>query len=633
MTWPRRATYGLWAASAALLVLAFLAVRDQGDPADAWVVGGSILCSAIPFTAGHLVTRHDPSNWVGPWLTAAGANIILQMAHGTWAEALADAPSGLAASAELLNLTQGIWMGWFLPFAMVLLLFPDGRPADTWGRRTAIALPALVVAFNLLLAIAPGPLTPPLPDWPRPFGTHWIGYASIPVLIAFYAALVAAALSTRRRYRAAATDLQRSRLRWMFLSCLSVPATILLCWAGYLLTGTPIFALGGLVAMNVAIPTATLIAMLRHDLYDVDRALVATAAYSTLAFGVVASYGVLSAVIGRALGGDSATAAVISTVIVMIALLPARSILLRVLGRRLHPRRECGVAAVRSLVAAVHAGADQPERLEEVLRQVLRDPGLRVGYQRPGSTDFVDVDQRSVPAEGSIPITLARNVVGVIRAGDGAAGIPEEVAREAGLLAESVRLRGELSEALSAVEASRRRLLSAGYEERRRLEMDLHDGAQQRLVSLGMRLRVAQHRADGGDAPNLDALVDGAVGELALAVAELRQIAHGLRPSCLDDGLAPALESLTRSCALPLDITCSADELPDHVSLTAYYVASEGVANAVKHATASRVAVHVRQEESIVHVAVRDDGRGGHASHPAQGWRCSAIGSTPWVAG
>ena len=85
MTWPRRATYGLWAASAALLVLAFLAVRDKGHPADAWVVGGSILCSAIPFTAGHLVTRHDPSNWVGPWLTAAGANIILQMAHGTWA--------------------------------------------------------------------------------------------------------------------------------------------------------------------------------------------------------------------------------------------------------------------------------------------------------------------------------------------------------------------------------------------------------------------------------------------------------------------------------------------------------------------------------------------------------------------
>jgi signal transduction histidine kinase len=310
---------------------------------------------------------------------------------------------------------------------------------------------------------------------------------------------------------------------------------------------------------------------------------------------------------------------VLATAVVMIALLPARSLLLRVLGRRLHPRRARGVETVRQFVAAVHSGDDEPERLEQVLRDGLRDPGLRVGYRRPGSTTFVDVGQRPVPADGGTPITLAGHVVGVIRPGDGSAGIPEEVAREAALLAESVRLRGELSQALTDVEASRRRLLQAGYEERRRLEMDLHDGAQQRLVSLGMRLRVAQHRAGAGDRVDLDQLVDGAVGELGLAVSELRQIAHGLRPSCLDDGLAPALESLTRSSALPLDITYAAAELPEHVSLTAYYVASEGVANAVKHAEASRVAVDVRQEASAVHVAVHDDGRGGARIAPGSG--------------
>mgnify|MGYP006355981135 CR=1 FL=1 len=215
MTWPRRVTYGLWAVSGVLVVLAVMAVRDKGDPAGAWLVGGVVLCSAIPFAAGYLVTRHDPQNWVGPWLTAAGANIVLQMAHGTWAEALAEPPSDLVASVELLNLTQGIWMGWFLPFAMVLLLFPDGHPFDALGRRTAIALPLLVVAFNLSNAIVPGQPTPPLADWPRPFGTQCIGYAAAPALIAFYAGLVAAALSSRRRYRAASTALERSRLRWM----------------------------------------------------------------------------------------------------------------------------------------------------------------------------------------------------------------------------------------------------------------------------------------------------------------------------------------------------------------------------------------------------------------------------------
>ncbi len=284
-----------------------------------------MLASGVPFAAGLLAVRHDPGNWVGTWLTAAGANILLQMAHGNWADALAAPPSDLAASAELLNLTQGIWMGWFLPFAMVLLLFPDGRPNDAWARRTAVALLLSVVAFNLFLAVAPGPLMPPLDDWPRPFGEHWVGYGAIPALVVFYACLVLAALATRRRYRAAADELERARLRWMFVACLTVPATILLCWAGYLLTGTPIVALGGLVAMNIAIPAATLVAMLRHDLYDVDRAVVAAAVYPVLAFLVVAGHATVSSAVALAVGADSTAPAVLATVVVVVLLLPARA--------------------------------------------------------------------------------------------------------------------------------------------------------------------------------------------------------------------------------------------------------------------------------------------------------------------
>lgn len=608
----------LWGCSAVLVPVAVAAALDLDGPAEVWWVAGAVLTAGVPFAAGYLVIRHDPSNWVGTWLTAAGANVILQMAHGTWAEALAAAPSDLPASAELLNLTQGIWMGWFLPYAMVLLLFPDGHPADTPARRTATALPALVVAFNLLLAIAPGDLMPPLADWPRPFGVHWVGYAVIPVLIAFYGALLLAALSTRRRYRAAASDVERARLRWMFVACLSVPATILLCWAGYILTGTPFVAVAGLVAMNIAIPAATLVAMLRHDLYDVDRAVVASAVYPLLAFIVVAIYASVSAVLGHALGGGSTLPAVLSTVVVMLALLPARTLLLRVLGARLHPRRARGVAAVRALVADVHAGVASPERLEEVLRGALRDPGLRVGYRWPGTTGYVDASGSEVAGTGA-PIRLSGHDIGIVVSGPGRSGVPEEVAREAALLAEAVRLRGEVSHALAEVEASRARLVQAGYEERRRLEMDLHDGAQQRLVSLGMRLRVAQHRVAGGGTVDVVDLVDGAVDEIGVAVRELREIAHGLRPSCLDDGLAPALETLTRTSALPLDLTYSADDLPEHVSLTAYFVASEGVANAVKHAGASKVTVDVRQEADGIRVAVGDDGRGGARIAPGSG--------------
>ena len=618
MPWPRRVTHLLWAVSVVLVVLTVVAVRDLGDPAGAWIVGGTVLASGVPFAAGFLAVRHDPRNWVGPWLTAAGANILLQMAHGNWADALAAPPSDLAASAELLNLTQGIWMGWFLPFAMVLLLFPDGRPNDAWARRTAVALPLSVVAFNLFLAVAPGPLMPPLDDWPRPFGEHWVGYGAIPALVVFYACLLLAALATRRRYRAAADELERARLRWMFVACLTVPATILLCWAGYLLTGTPIVALGGLIAMNIAIPAATLVAMLRHDLYDVDRAVVAAAVYPVLAILVVAGHATVSSAVALAVGADSTAPAVLATVVVVVLLLPARALLLRFLGRRLHPRRARGVAAVQALVTDVHDGSREPEELESVLREAMRDPALRVGYRWPGSADFVDVAGDAVSGTG-VPIRLKGNEIGLIVAGPGRAPVPEEVAREAALVAESTRLRGELGHALGEVEASRQRLLRAGYEERRRLEMDLHDGAQQRLVSLGMRLRVAQRRVAAGGSVELDGLVDSAVDEIATAVAELRQIAHGLRPSSLDDGLAPALENLTRSSALPLRLTFDADELPEHVSVTAYYVASEGVANAVKHSGAREVEVAVRRDRDNVLVAVRDDGSGGARITPGSG--------------
>ncbi|CCI53539.1 MAG: histidine kinase [Tetrasphaera jenkinsii] len=610
MPWARRTTFLLWGVSVALLALTVVAVRDLAEPAGTWIVGGTVLASLVPFAAGWLATRHDPANWVGTWLTAAGTNILLQMAHGNWADALAAAPSDLPGSAALLNLTQGVWMGWFVPFAMVLLLFPDGRPADRRARRTVVALLGSVVAFNALLAVAPGPLMPPLEDWPRPFGVHWVGYGSIPALLVFYGSLVMAALATRRRYRAASDEVARARLRWMFLTCLTVPATILLCWTGYLLTGTPVVALGGLIAMNFAIPAATLVAMLRHELYDVDRAVVAATVYPLLAFGVVAAHAGLSAALALALGAGSTVPAVLATVVVVVLLLPARALLLRVLGARLHPRRARGVDALRVLVGEVHAGTAQPERLEPVLQEALRDPGLRVGYRRPGRPMPVDVDGEPVPGDG-VPIRLSGSDIGVIVPGPGHPRVPADVAREAALLAESVRLRGELSQALVEVDASRERLLRAGYEERRRLEMDLHDGAQQRLVSLGMRLRVAQHQVASGGSVALDPLVDDAVEELALAVRELREIAHGLRPSCLDDGLGPALESLSRSSALPLHVSYSGGDLPDHVSVTAYYVASEGVTNAVKHSGARSVALDVRRTDDGLHVAVHDDGAGG----------------------
>ncbi|HET6298623.1 MAG TPA: histidine kinase, partial [Kribbella sp.] len=192
------------------------------------------------------------------------------------------------------------------------------------------------------------------------------------------------------------------------------------------------------------------------------------------------------------------------------------------------------------------------------------------------------------------------------------------VAAGAASLVEVTRLRAEVAAALREVEASRTRLVQVGDAERRRLERDLHDGAQQRLVSLGMAMRLAQrHLGDG--TVDVNGLLDQGVAELATAIAELRQIAHGLRPTSLDDGLHAALTAITRTLPIPVQLHIGPDRLPDDLATTAYFVAAEAVANAAKYSQATSIAVRVAQSADDVRIRVEDDGCGGAVPRPGSG--------------
>ena len=532
---------------------------------------------------------------------------------------LGEQMGGVPRSADIfIVLTQGTWMWLFLPFAALLLVFPDGRIRNGADRLTLIGLPALSVAFTLLLSITPGALLPPLENTPRVLGTHPVGYAAYALLPVFLAGLARSAWSFRQRYLGA-DPRTRVQLKWVLLAGVSVPGTLLLCWLSYLLLGQADLVVVGLAFMYVAIPLATLVAMLRHDLYDVDKAIVGSAAYGGLAALLLVVYAAVSTLAGSLAGSGSTAPAVIATVVTMLLLLPLRRLLLERAGRLLHPRRQRGLTAIDALLAAVHAGRDRPERIEDVLREALRDDGLRVGYLLPDTLQVVDHQGRPVPAAGSVPVRLAGEQVGALVLRPRQERPPQDVADASALLVDAVRMRRELAVALGEAEASRSRMLRAGYEERRRLERDLHDGAQQRLVSLGMALRVAQLRLRTDRDVDVDALLDASVEEIGTAVGELRQFAHGLRPSSLDDGLAAALANLSRRSALPVRVTFDADGLPDDVTTTAYFVASEAVTNAVKHAGAATIDVLVRREGDAVRIAVRDDGVGGAGAHHGSG--------------
>jgi signal transduction histidine kinase len=164
----------------------------------------------------------------------------------------------------------------------------------------------------------------------------------------------------------------------------------------------------------------------------------------------------------------------------------------------------------------------------------------------------------------------------------------------------------------NALRASRSRLVAAADEARRRIERDLHDGAQQRLVTLALELRVAV-RDQAATVTELRTALADAADAVALALDELQEISRGLHPSILTQGgIGPALRSLSRRCALPVDLAVATTErLPEPVEVATYYIASELLTNAVKHAHASAVRISVTQRDDALLLTVRDDGVGG----------------------
>jgi signal transduction histidine kinase len=582
-----------------------LLIRPGEAGVVAWFVVNVVM--GLPSTVlGLVVAGRRPNNSVGLLLTAVGLSScllgildVITAVHAPGAEPLA-------------RYTEGAWMLWYLPVALLALFFPDGvLPGRRW-RLVAVGLPAVVVVFDALLAAG----------WDVP---------AIGMLPIFLALLVATAVSMVRRYRTAG-DVRRAQLKWFALAGMFLPATLLLCWTSYLLIGGADLVVIGLVATYVAVPAATAIAMLRHDLYDVDRVLAGAVAYTLASAALLVVFTAVSITSGVVLGRDSVAVAAGSTAVCAVALAPLRIRLQRKVDRRLYPVRRAALAGLETLRVKIHSGQSEPERLEDVLRGALRDPSVRVGYRVPGGADLVDASGDLVEPTGGVPVVRGGVEIGVLMGQRVSRELLRELASASALLVEVVRLRVELSSALREVEASRSRLQHIGYQERRRLERDLHDGAQQRLVSLGMALRLAQRHLDDGTV-DVDGLLDQSVAELGTAVAELRQLAHGLRPSSLDDGLGPALAALTSGMPVPVELDVRAVALPDDVTTTAYYVASEAIANATKHAGAERIGLRVAQEDGGLLVEVADNGIGGAAPKPGSGLagladRVAAAGGT-----
>jgi signal transduction histidine kinase len=585
------------------------------------VAGGAFLALALAYgTVGAVVAFRVPGNRIG-WLFSLIA--LLSALNGltySYAEyGIYAVEQPLAREAAL------VWSSLELVAPLLglsLLLLPDGRlPSRLW-RPVAAALLLATALLPLSRLLVPGPLEDPFGGITNPLGIAGARDAlealDLGAWTLTWLAVIAAVIAVRLRLRRS-QGVERQQLKWVLAVTSAVGVVVVLdmgtwfIWPeGHLQERMAVMGLA-----FAGIPAAAGIAILRYRLYDIDIVINRALVYGALTVLLAITYVGITLLLGTALGSGSAPATAAATLAVALAFRPLRARLQEAVDRRFNRARYDALMRIASFLEEVRAGRGVPEDVQEVLRQVLDDPRLELRFMLPESERYVD-------AHG-MPVTDSpdddRRRTRIDRAGAPIAEVlhapsthehPDmlrRVVEAAGLAIEIVRLRVELRRQLDELAASRTRIVAAGDEERRRIERDLHDGAQQRLVSIGLALRHAQHQlgAGSGAAETLNA----ALAEVTVAIRELRELAHGVRPSQLDAGLGPALAELASRVPVQVAVDASRERFPAEIEAAAYFVACEALTNAAKHAQASRVSLSAQRRNGNLVIRVADDGVGG----------------------
>jgi hypothetical protein len=391
---PRRlvvaATVLFVAAAAVRAVLAY--GPPSFDSPGYWPLSTSLLLPAL--LLGWLVAVRVPTSPIGPALALTATTPALVFTAEDWG-ATARTSSPWPGASALGEIAEGSWPWLFLGFVTLVLLFPDGLlPGPLW-RWVWAAMPVSAALVTFVVFREGAARTGPTPA------------RVVLIVVAFgasLATLLAAASSLVVRYRRG-DELTRQRLRWLMAAALSVPILLAASWLATALgmPGTVAYT-GFLVAMLVLVPGAITVAILRHDLFDIDRLLGATVSWVVT---TLLSAGVFAAVV-LVVGGYFPDRVGVTTAafVTALVLLPLYNWIHRAIGRVVDPDRTVALARIRTFVRRVRDGQAEPEQIEAVLRTALDDPELRVLLRRPGA-------ELDVPA-GAIPLQTGDSVVGAL---------------------------------------------------------------------------------------------------------------------------------------------------------------------------------------------------------------------------
>ena len=614
------------AMAAATLVLIAL---TWSVPAD--LMSGSDLVDAMLTVAflgevvlGWLVVRQRHGNRVGWILLAAGLSLL------TWAFSARYAVYGLVQEpGSVPGARAAAWvsewtvaLGFGLAFPVLFVTFPDGRlPSHRWrplGWFVAVSLAVVTIGW----ATDPGPLSG-FEMVSNPVGID-VGFDLAGLgwgMLAVSVVLSVWALAHRLRH---SSGVERIQLKWFTFGAVIVGVAFV---ALTISSAGGAGVVGGLALwIGVAgVPAATAVAIFRFGLYDIDVVVSRTLAYGALALLITGVYIGVVAGVGALIGsvGDASIAlSIVATAVVAIVFQPLRLRLVRLADRVVFGER----ATPYEVLARFGQGLGSAESTDDVLPRMARllaegtgavsaDVKLMIGGSLRVVATWPPQSADTGPAlVSAVPVRKNGAVLGelAVSTAPGRSMTPIEsrlladLAGHAGLALSNVQLVEELK-------ASRQRIVSAQDEARRRLERDIHDGVQQRLVSLTIALRMS--RAMVGRDPDAVVAVslDNAATEVQQTLSDLRELTHGLHPEILDQGgLGPALQSLAERSPVPTRVSGTPPgRLSPPVEMTAYFVVSEALANASKHASASRICVAVEHVDGWLRLEVTDDGVGG----------------------
>ncbi len=651
LAWSLAAVWlACWVVTVALLIANRSAIHSYAD--------ADLIDAVLPIgtaVIGTLVASRQPRNPIGWILLSLGllgviSGVITQYVY---------------RSAHFTALPFAEWVAWlhdpvnWVVFpaglaAFLFLLFPDGHlPSRRWRWLARFAVLVVVVGFVFLLLQSTITITG-TPSIPNPLGSVAAvdmqngapGLIWLVALVVLLSAIVSVVMRARR-----STGELRQQVRWLAFSAGVTGAAMLLLIVGYavgLAVPDPAFELVILFGFGIAVPAACAVAVLKHGLYDLDVVISKTVVYAVLAAFFTIAYLAIVVGIGTAIGSsNNSFLTVLAAATIAVAFNPVRDRAKRFANRLVYGER----ASPYEVLSDFSERVAETYSVEDVLPRMAAALGegtgareatvwLRVGAEIRPSASWGIGSEAAFPlsiADGNLPAFRNVSKVASVRHRDELLGaltvtkppndpltVPEaklvdDLAAQAGLVLRNVRLTEELRANLDELQASRQRLVTAQDGERRRIERNIHDGAQQQLVALAVQARIAEGVA--GDPNKVRDLLRKLQEGLQETLADLRDLARGIYPPLLaDQGLVAAIEAQARRATMSVIVEASdVGRYSQEAEAAVYFCVLEALQNVAKYAEVSTAKVHLRGGSGEVGFEVRDEGLGFDPATTADG--------------